>query len=202
MERISLSPLLLFMQAGHVGKAVMLVLLMASIWCWVLIVESALSLRRLRRALRGASAPELDPLHESGRRAALRVLPGESTGERRQRIQEALNRSGRRWLAQAERGLAPLAIIASVSPFIGLFGTVWGIMTSFVGIAELKETSLAVVAPGIAEALAATAYGLAAAIPASIGYTRLGAGFTGLAQELGDHFEEKAVELVATGGED
>ena len=78
----------------------------------------------------------------------------------------------------AEGGLPNLAVISSVAPFIGLFGTVWGIMTSFVGIAAAKDTSLAVVAPGIAEALAATAYGLAAAIPASIGYNRIGAAFS------------------------
>ena len=77
-------------------------------------------------------------------------------------------------------------MISSVAPFVGLFGTVWGIMTSFAGIAEAKDTSLAVVAPGIAEALAATAYGLAAAIPASVGYNRIGAAFRAAAAELGD----------------
>ena len=80
----------------------------------------------------------------------------------------------------AGKGALPnLAVISSVAPFIGLFGTVWGIMTAFSGIAQSQDTSLAVVAPGIAEALAATAYGLAAAIPASVGYNRIGFAFAG-----------------------
>ena len=78
-----------------------------------------------------------------------------------------------------------LAVISSVAPFVGLFGTVWGIMSSFAAIAQAQDTSLATVAPGIAESLAATAYGLAAAIPASIGYNRIGAAYARLGQEHG-----------------
>ena len=89
-----------------------------------------------------------------------------------------------------------LAIIASVSPFIGLLGTVWGIMASFIGIADSRDTSLAVVAPGIAEALAATAYGLAAAIPASIGYNKLAASIGRTMQMFGDVIEEHAEQLM------
>ena len=96
-----------------------------------------------------------------------------------------------------EGKLPNLAIISSVAPFIGLFGTVWGIMTSFAAIAAAKDTSLAVVAPGIAEALATTAFGLAAAIPASVGYTRLGAAVRTSAGEIGDWIEETGVSLVA-----
>jgi biopolymer transport protein ExbB/TolQ len=105
-------------------------------------------------------------------------------------------RAGREILARAEGGLPNLAIIASVAPFVGLFGTVWGIMTSFAGIAEAKDTSLAVVAPGIAEALAATAYGLAAAIPASVGYNRIGAGFSRAGRAMNNLIEEWAVKLI------
>ena len=83
-------------------------------------------------------------------------------------------------MARAEGGLSNLAVIASAAPFVGLFGTVWGIMSSFASIAGANDTSLAVVAPGIAEALAATAYGLAAAIPAAVGYNRIGAAFARL----------------------
>ena len=86
-----------------------------------------------------------------------------------------------------------LAVISSVAPFVGLFGTVWGIMSSFAAIAQAKDTSLATVAPGIAEALAATAYGLAAAIPASIGYNRIGAAFARLGQEMASFVEERAI---------
>lgn len=83
-------------------------------------------------------------------------------------------------LGQAERRLSYLATIGSTAPFIGLFGTVWGIMHSFAGIAQANETSMAVVAPGIAEALSTTAIGLAAAIPASIAYNKFSADFAGL----------------------
>ena len=95
-------------------------------------------------------------------------------------------------MRRLEGGLPNLAIISSVAPFVGLFGTVWGIMTSFAAIAQAQDTSLAVVAPGIAEALATTAFGLAAAIPASVGYTRVGAALGSSAAELADWIEERA----------
>ena len=108
-----------------------------------------------------------------------------------------MGRAARKVLVGTEAGLPNLAIISSVSPFVGLFGTVWGIMTSFAGIAESQDTSLAVVAPGIAEALAATAFGLAAAIPAAIGFNRLGGMLAHAGQELGDLVEEIAIDHVA-----
>ena len=99
-------------------------------------------------------------------------------------------------LGRLDSGLPSLAVISSVAPFIGLFGTVWGIMTSFASIADANDTSLAVVAPGIAEALAATAIGLAAAIPASIGYNRLASAIGRVAQSLDHLIDEKAVALM------
>ena len=120
-------------------------------------------------AARAASpAPLFEPIEAArvARRRGLAVI-GESVGETRRRVAETMRRAARELLTRAEGGLPNLAVIASAAPFVGLFGTVWGIMTSFAGIAEAKDTSLAVVAPGIAEALAATAYGLAAAIPAA-----------------------------------
>jgi biopolymer transport protein ExbB/TolQ len=87
-------------------------------------------------------------------------------------------------MLDAEGCLPVLAVVASAVPFIGLFGTAWGIMSSFSGIAQTQDTSLAVVAPGIADALAATAYGLAAAIPAAIGYNRMGMAFGDLREKL------------------
>jgi len=88
-------------------------------------------------------------------------------------MMSAMMRSARVVLGRAEGGLSNLAVIASVAPFVGLFGTVWGIMTAFRSIAASRNTSLAVVAPGIAEALFATAIGLFAAIPALIAYNKL-----------------------------
>ena len=124
-------------------------------------------------------------------------VAGETASERRQRIGEAMARAARDFLMRAEGGLPNLAIIASVAPFVGLFGTVWGIMTSFASIAQAKDTSLAVVAPGIAEALAATAYGLAAAIPASVGYNRIGAAFGRAGRAMTNLIEEWAVAMIA-----
>ena len=201
MDAITLSPLGLFLAAGPVGRGVMILLGLASLWCWVLIIEGLFAAARLRRAVSGpidaAAGAHLAPVFEAGLQAGNVVIPGESVGERRHRLAEAMGRAARLLLADAEGRLPDLAVIASVAPFVGLFGTVWGIMTSFAGIATAQDTSLAVVAPGIAEALAATAYGLATAIPASVAYSRLGARFAATALALADRIDEHAVTLVA-----
>jgi biopolymer transport protein ExbB/TolQ len=201
LDSLSISPINLFVQAGWIGKIVMGALGLASVWCWVLIVEGVVAVVRVGRALRvaraGQSAAGLEPIVRAGRQAADLKVAAETASERRQRIAEAMARAGRDLLGRAEGGLPNLAIIASVAPFVGLFGTVWGIMTSFAGIAEAKDTSLAVVAPGIAEALAATAYGLAAAIPASVGYNRIGAAFSRAGRTMTNLIEEWAVALIA-----
>jgi biopolymer transport protein ExbB/TolQ len=199
----ALNPIQLFMQAAPIGKAVLLLLLAASIWCWVLIIESAFGVARLRKAVAasrkgdGATAGLLAPVAEAGRQAASLSIPGESLGEARARVSEAMNRAAQHLLNAIEGGLPNLAVISSVAPFVGLFGTVWGIMASFSAIATAKDTSLAVVAPGIAEALAATAIGLAAAIPATIGYNRIGASLARAGQALQHLIEEDAVTLTA-----
>ena len=201
MDSVHLSPIEFFQQAGPVGKAVIILLIAASIWCWVLIIEGIVGVARmggaLRRWRRGEDARLFAPLLEAGQAASARVIPDEGTSEIRQRVVEAMNRAARGVIKNTEGGMANLAVIASVAPFIGLFGTVWGIMASFSAIAAAKDTSLAVVAPGIAEALATTAVGLAAAIPASIGYTRLGSAVSSSAQELAGLIEERAVDLVS-----
>jgi biopolymer transport protein ExbB/TolQ len=200
MESITLSPLALFIQAGLVGKSVMIVLLVASIWCWLLILEGWLAAHTLKIATRRAGSGEVRPplqlVFLAGQAARAKTIAGEGVGERRQRLAEAMNRAARQTIRDADSGLPMLAIIASVTPFIGLLGTVWGIMASFVGIAESRDTSLAVVAPGIAEALAATAFGLAAAIPASIGYNKLAASIGRTSQAMGDVIEAYAEDLV------
>ncbi|PWB88433.1 MotA/TolQ/ExbB proton channel family protein [Methylosinus sporium] len=200
MEAISISPLSLFMQAGVVGKIVMIALGVASLWGWAVIIEVAVLTTRLRKATReaqsGGHPPLLAPVMAEAARAARVMVPGESVGERRARIVETTGRAARKLLVATEAGLPNLAVISSVAPFVGLFGTVWGIMTSFVGIADSQDTSLAVVAPGIAEALAATAYGLAAAIPAAIGFNRLGGTLAHTGEALSDHVEEHAITLV------
>ncbi len=201
MDYTSVSPVTMFVNAGPVGKVVMAVLLIASVWTWVLIIEGVVAVVRIGKGMRiarnGGPAGLLAPIEAVGEHAASLDLPGESVGERRERVAEMMSRAGREMLMRAQGGLPNLAVISSVAPFVGLFGTVWGIMTSFAGIAQSQDTSLAVVAPGIAEALAATAYGLAAAIPASVGYNRIGAAFSRTGQELAHYIEDKALSITA-----
>ena len=201
MQGVDLSPIGLFLGASLVGKAVMAALFLASLWCWVLIVEGAVSVVRLRRAVRQARAggppKSLIAVAAAGDEEARRRIPGETVGELRSRISDAMARSARELLTRSEGGLPNLAVISSVAPFVGLFGTVWGIMSSFAAIGQAQDTSLATVAPGIAESLAATAYGLAAAIPASIGYNRIGAAYSRLGQDMASFVEERALALLA-----
>ncbi|MEE2662056.1 MAG: protein TolQ [Pseudomonadota bacterium] len=189
----------LFLQADVIVKAVMIGLLVASFWCWAIIFEKILRMRRLRRqALKFEesfwSGGSLDDLFDRvGSRpiepmsaifsAAMREWrrsTSRSGGDREvahqslaQRIDRVMQITLNRELEQLERYMTFLASVGSTAPFVGLFGTVWGIMNSFTAIAVSKNTSLAVVAPGIAEALFATALGLVAAIPAVIAYNKL-----------------------------
>lgn len=200
MDAGLMSPLGLYFHAGPVGKGVILLLLALSIWCWVLIVESVWSMRAIRRLVQPDAPPdEFRNILSAGHGAAAILLPGESVGERRSRIADAMHRLAGEYVERAGRALPALATIASVAPFIGLFGTVWGIMNSFIGIGAAQDTSLATVAPGIAEALAATAVGLAAAIPASVAYNRFTAVLGRLAQAVGRRIDEQAVSIAAPG---
>jgi biopolymer transport protein ExbB/TolQ len=202
MQGMDLSPVGLFLEAGLVGKTVMAVLFVASLWCWVLIVEGVISVTRISRAVRaardgGADTKTLAGIAIAGEKEAHRRIPGETVGELRARISDAMARAARELLTRSEGGLPNLAVISSVAPFVGLFGTVWGIMSSFAAISQAQDTSLATVAPGIAESLAATAYGLAAAIPASIGYNRIGAAYSRLAKDIASFVDERALSLLA-----
>jgi biopolymer transport protein ExbB/TolQ len=182
-----LSPVTLILHADAVVQGVMALLLLASLACWAIILEKTMTLRRLGRqarllAMQAAALPdEAAPMDGDLATATLHAGhaewregrdAAETAGEFRDRIERAMRGAVTQALRQAEPGLPLLATIGSVSPFIGLFGTVWGIMHSFSGIAAQQDTSLATVAPGIAEALFATAIGLVAAIPATIAYNR------------------------------
>lgn len=189
----------LFMQADWIVKSVMLFLIFASIWSWAIIFDKIIRLRRLREQARqfeeafwsGGSLEDLydrisnrpaDPMssifvaamREWRRSAAKGLLASEHLRENLQdRIERVMNITLGREMDQIERYMGYLASVGSAGPFIGLFGTVWGIMNSFAAIAGSKNTTLAVVAPGIAEALFATALGLVAAIPAVLAYNKL-----------------------------
>jgi biopolymer transport protein TolQ len=191
----------LFLDADLIVKAVMVMLLVASAWCWTIIFDKWFRLRGLfRRADQfeesfwsGGSLDELydrigarplDPMasifvaamREWRRTTAKGLAEGEIVrGGLARRIDRVMQVTLGREMEQLEARMGFLASVGSTAPFIGLFGTVWGIMNSFHNIGVSKNTSLAVVAPGIAEALFATALGLVAAIPAVLAYNKLSA---------------------------
>jgi biopolymer transport protein ExbB/TolQ len=185
----------LILQAGPVVQGVMAALALASVVCWAIMVEKSILLGGLKREIgklaragAGGEAPQGEGLSARIQRAAAREWaegrePGESRGEYRERIERAMRETLTGALRRAQSGTAFLATTGAIGPFVGLFGTVWGIMGSFQGIAASRDTSLAVVAPGIAEALLATAIGLFAAIPAVIGYNRIARRMAGLRAE-------------------
>lgn len=202
MQGGEISPIELFMQAGPVVKAVIAILLAASLWCWIIIFEALWTLSRLRRAIKsegtgkGGMAELIGKIFSAGREEAFEAQASVAEADRRSAVTAAMRRRAQELVESCQRGLPNLAVIASVAPFVGLFGTVWGIMTSFAGIAAAKDTSLAVVAPGIAEALAATAIGLAAAIPAAFAYNRLAAAFGTTARTLNRLIEDYGTRLA------
>ncbi len=172
----------LFLQAGPVVKTVMLGLLIASVICWAIIVEKTFSLwwqhRADRKFLQKYRAGLINTKFKSAAAFLLANVTVEYAkaspkGSLRDQISSRIALELVEVANKREAGLSVLASVASTAPFVGLFGTVWGIINSFAAIADSKNTSLAIVAPGIAEALLATAIGLFAAIPAAVFYNRL-----------------------------
>jgi len=203
---IDISLWALFWQAHFVVKAVMAGLLVSSVWVWAIVIDKTILYTRTRRQMdrfeqgfwSGESLEDLyrtlsaKPAHAMAALfvAAMREWKrtyeggGKAIGTLNQRIEKVMNVTITREVDRLERRLLVLATVGSAGPFIGLFGTVWGIMTSFQSIAASKNTSLAVVAPGIAEALFATAIGLVAAIPATIFYNKFISEVNRLAQRM------------------
>jgi biopolymer transport protein TolQ len=201
-----LSLIALFMQAHWIVKTVMIGLLACSVWVWAIAIDKIILFARTNRAMdvfeqtfwSGKSLEELyrtvsaRPNHSM---AALfvaamsewkRSLEGQprSFAGLQMRIEKVMDVTIMREVERLESRLLVLATVGSAGPFVGLFGTVWGIMSSFQSIAASKNTSLAVVAPGIAEALFATAIGLVAAIPATIFYNKFSSEVNKQAQRL------------------
>lgn len=210
----NLSPWGMFMTADYVVKAVMIGLALASLATWIVWLAKSLELFGAKRRARGAlkivtgSLTLGDAIVALGTRrgvgallvnaaeeevnlslAALDYVDGSGLKERiTSRLSRLVAAAGRR----VSRGTGILATVGSVSPFVGLFGTVWGIMNAFIGISEAQTTNLAIVAPGIAEALLATAIGLVAAIPAVVIYNifvRSIAGYRQLLTDIGEGVE-------------
>ena len=200
----------LFLQADLIVKIVMAMLMFASVWSWSIILEKRYTLKRLNnRANRFEdsfwSGEPLDKLFQRVKKGKQDPLirtfsagmeewqNGVSMGlpareniqaSLRQRVERAMAVAINREMNALERGMTFLASVGSTAPFVGLFGTVWGIMNAFTNIAHTKNTSLAVVAPGIAEALFATALGLVAAIPAVLAYNIFSTGLSRYADRL------------------
>ena len=217
----------LFMRAGWVVKAVMIILMIASLWSWAIAVDKFITFRLLKnradkfedtfwsgRTLEDLSAGLANDIRDPMARvfkAAMREweeskssgTKGDKDGRVAERIDRVMTLVVNRELSKAERGLSVLATVGSASVFIGLFGTVWGIMNSFRAIAVSQNTNLAVVAPGIAEALFATALGLIAAIPAGIFYNKYSADLDRYAGRLEGYADELSAILsrrISKGG--
>ena len=220
--------LTLFLRATWVAKLVMLGLTLASVWSWAVIIDKGLRFSKLNREANsfeaqlssGRSMEEIAadagerPTHalprmlqgalREWREARARGIPSETQATFLvQRIDRVLDATIARESQKIEAGLGLLAIVATASPFVGLFGTVWGIMHAFQAIAIQKNTNLAVVAPAIAEALMATAIGLAAAIPAYIAYNKFStdaakfaARLEGFADDLSTAIQRRLAERV------
>jgi biopolymer transport protein TolQ len=203
-----LSLITLFLQADIVVKLVMLLLLLASVWVWAVVFDKLVALRRVNREAdnfedRFWSGGSLEDLYEvegarpthpmaavfgaamgEWRRSAKVAGADLARGSVRERIDRAMNVTEVREMQRLERWMVFLASVGSIAPFVGLFGTVWGIMHSFSAIAAMHNTNLSVVAPGIAEALFATAIGLVTAIPAVLAYNQLSTSLARFASRL------------------
>ena len=208
----------LFWAADWIVKTVMLGLLGASIWCWAIIIDKSITYRRATSEMNKFertfwSGQSLEELYQqqaekpSGGLGAVFVAAmkewkrsheqnASSFAGMQQRLDKVLDVAISRESEQLEKRLGFLATVGSAGPFIGLFGTVWGIMNAFTAIASAENTSLAVVAPGIAEALLATALGLLAAIPAVIAYNKLNADAGRLIGRL-EAFADRLVALLS-----
>jgi biopolymer transport protein TolQ len=214
-----LSILSLVARADFIVKFVLILLLGSSIWCWAIIFDKVRSMRRVSAKASefeevfwsGGSLEDLydrigtkadhpmailfvSAMREWRRSGAHGLVDSDrlTTGVQ-ERIGQVMRLTISRELDRLERYLGVLATVGSTAPFIGLFGTVWGIMNSFQSIALSKNTSLAVVAPGIAEALFATAFGLVAAIPAVVAYNK----FSGDLNRFSGRLEGFAGEFAA-----
>ena len=204
----------MFMGADPIVKGVMIALALASVLCWAIILEKFIRTFILRRDLRNLERLAKAPAEVASSSGLSRLLltaaeneaaDGASRGEQRTEVRARLEKSMRTALKselqRIETGLPFLATVGSSAPFVGLFGTVWGIMNSFTAIAHQQDTSLATVAPGIAEALFATALGLAAAIPAVMAYNHYAVKFGRAAARANDSIAELAKQISRPIGE-
>ena len=189
-----------------VTRLVLVVLLIFSVWSWGIIFSKALLLRKIRKETelfwkifrKGQTVSEIATAAETLRFTPLVPLFNsgaelKNPGVNPARLQRKLARAASAQMTQLEKRMTFLATTASVAPFVGLFGTVWGVMTSFAGLASANVATLRAVAPGIADALIATAFGLFAAIPALIAYNQ----FVHQIRNLGGEMDDLQAEMLA-----
>ncbi|MBT3431667.1 MAG: protein TolQ [Candidatus Thioglobus sp.] len=209
----------LIISAGFVVQVVMFILVLMSIYSWTIILSKKKILMDAKRDIKTfhnnfLTDTDLEKLHKKipkivSKRSPMEHIFGSGYGEfthfssssnqalimNSERAYRAMNTTANNEVDRLDGGLSVLAMIASSSPYIGLFGTVWGIMHSFIGLASVKQATIAIVAPGIAEALIATAFGLFAAIPATMAYNRLVSQVEGIANKYTAFIEELFVIL-------
>lgn len=216
MPTVDTSVLHYFFQAGWVVRVVMLLLISASVFSWMCIFERYYVIRQAQRSTdqfekQFWSGEDLNQLHQqlgkhkeglfsifsAGFKEFLRFRKqvNQASQDLFQNTKRALGSAQMREQNRLEKQLPYLAMVASTSPYIGLFGTVWGIMQAFRGIASAQQASIAMVAPGIAEALVATAMGLLAAIPAVIAYNRFSADINELLTRF-EAFQEEFTNIL------
>ncbi len=205
----------LFLRADILVKAIMVILAIASVWSWAVIIDKTISFsilkkratkfeetfwsgRTLDELAEGLAGDTRDPMGRVFNAAMREWNESKTVGPAanndimgtRDRIDRVMGLVVNREIAKAERGMTVLATVGSASVFVGLFGTVWGIMNTFRAIAGMQSTSLAVVIPGISEALFATALGLVAAIPASVFYNKFASDLDKYAVRLDGYTDE------------
>lgn len=215
---LDFSVMALFLQAHWVVQVVVVMLLLASFWSWAIIIQKLLTLRSVRSQAASFekivwSGQSLDDIYDKVGKAPANPMErlfstgmnewrrsfenGLAVPGSRDRLELSMDVAIDREVERQEKGLTFLATTGAISPFVGLFGTVWGIKTSFEAIAVSQNTSLSVVAPGIAEALAATALGLFAAIPATVAYNYF-SGQIGRFSSRIQHFADRFTNLLST----
>ena len=204
----------LFLRADFVVKSVIIILIFSSIFSWALIFEKARLFRRIDKSTqlfedkfwKSKSAEAFyknlpnkteDPLTNIFKSAMGELIKtrSKSSSVQSARVERVVEVSTDKALKEIEKNFTYLATVGSTAPFIGLFGTVWGIMNSFQSIAISRNTSLAIVAPGIAEALFATALGLLAAIPAVIAYNKFNSDSKKYSQKL-ENFSKRFLTII------
>ena len=202
----------LFLRADIIVKSVIIILIACSVYSWAIIIEKLKLFKKINSSSeefeekfwRSKSAETFynslpnkieDPMASLFKESMQSVLKSRSKSNLMERLGGTLEVGIEKQMTKIEKGFTFLATVGSTAPFIGLFGTVWGIMNSFQSIAISRNTSLAIVAPGIAEALFATALGLLAAIPAVIAYNRFNTDSKKYSQKL-ESFSKRFLSII------